>query len=990
VGVGGAIGVTLIEKDTRAFVGNNAVVDAKGNSSQSVSAYSELDDEGNFAKKNIKGLSVQAESGEDFNTITGAFAGGFAGLAGAVVVNTVESDTTAYIGDAAQVNQDRVGVNGEQDVNVSAVNDVTDFAVSGSIAGGAVGLAGGLGFHTIKNDTSAYLGNGAKVNASRDVELNALAGKEAETYAVSAAGGLVGVGGGVTVLTIGNMPDNTTASSLSSKGGNDGYENPSSYAESQAQYDILGGALSDSYGMGDAKTQAAEATTAVSVTPTGALPAGTAAFIGRSATVDAGGDIQVNAKERIDVNIKSGAAAVGGFASVGGGVGIANVRSQVRAYIDDDDPNFASSINAQGDIGISARLYEKALNNAYAGGLSTFVAVSGAVSYIDNDYLVDARIGNGVTIDEADDVSVTATTFANNTAKSLEGAFGGLGVAVGVSYAEVDSDGSTLAHVGEGVEIGKSDDETKSVNDLSVTASSSNKADTDSKHISGGIIFAGGYNKSDSSVNPKVEAAVGHDARIRLRKDLTISGRSDVEINATASSLAFGAVGLNGVRTNNTVYSTADAYIGQDADVEAGEDVLIAASNKVTKANIGVNLKAGAGGLFGGPAGDSFTNITNIARAYIAGNSNASSGSKVTADQDVTLSSINDVFAYDKGALTAGGAIAVAEVNSTITNSNTATSSIGENAEVAAGNDVNVDSKTSANVEAVTYTEGFGLGASADGKAEVTVTADNDANIAGNAAVEAGNDINVFAGRDPDGWQNSLRARSEARSFSAGGIPFSSVKGLATLNNYNDIMIAAGAELKSGRDINLGSFRGGAFVEGYARAKLRTYLLFGIPITWYNDGARSSVNNASDTVTVNGSAESGLNRHKIMHIDPLGNVSSDSNIVYTLLKNINAVQELDARIADLDARIAKESDDKVKMLLSEEKGRYEQDRTEILDKRKTDSTFGWFDRFTLEDTRVGSGDINITGTLKGEGGLLKVPAMISRSRSSTIPLPTCS
>ncbi len=1197
VGIGGALGVTIIEKDTTAFVGSNVVVNARGNSSGSVSTCSGMDDQGSLTAKGVKGLSVQAESSEDFSTITGAGAGGFAGVAGAVVLNTIESDTSAYIGDNAKVNQDSEGANAEQDVNVSAVNTLSDFAVSGSIAGGAVGLSGGLGFHTIQNNVSASLGDQAQVKASRDVELNALSNKKTETYAVSAAGGAVGLAGGVTVLTIGEMPDDTSVQELSAKGGNEDYTDPSGYANEQARYDFMGAALSDTYGMDRVKSETSLATSAVTAAPA-AAPAGTTAFIGKSATIEAGGNIRINAQERIDAGMVSGSAAAG-LASLGGGVGIANIRSQVRAYIDDDISGHTSSINSTGDIDISASLDEKTLNQTFAGGLSAFVGVSGAVAFVDNDYLVDAHVGRNVTVNQAETVSLSARSDTDDKSESLEGTISG-GLPLGVSYAEVNSDGSTLAYVGDGVRIGTSDE--KTVSSLEVSASAAGKADADSKHLAGGII-AGGYNEANSSVNPTVTASVGSDAQITLEEnldvtsqadvsstaytwgdnfgavavgagvveaaakpvvkayieggknsavsagenisirafgnhdlggaelerlvkaendavggslffshvspsatatsdwtvdayigedadidaegdveilaksysgqvvsdvngksyslaglgnnvsfttvtntvsahvdedvslsaesidvsargksnayattyggaggliagasasagtnvtntvdaylagnedgaaqisagtDIAVSALSDVVFNAHGASTGYGFVGNNGARTSNTVSSTARAYIGQDADLEAGEDILVAAANRVTKPFIGANLSAGAGGFWGGPAGGSVTTITNIAEAYAVGNSSIDSGDRIEAQGDITLSAANDVSAYDRATLSSGGAIAVADVHSTITSANTAETSIGENAEILAGNDVNLHSQTKANVEAVTYTEGFGLGASADGKATVNVTADNDTNVGAHAKIRAGNDINVFAGKDPDGMQNNLRTRAEARSFSAGGIPFSSVGAFAYLNDYNNILIDTGADLKAGGDINAGAFKGLTYTEGYARAKLRTYALFGIPITWYNNGSRASVFQSRDSVTINGALESGTNRHRTLFIDANGHVFG--NIRSELTEDVDGAAELQERIDELTERIESDgTDDNVKIILAQERSRLETRLEEIIDMRSDpdnpDPAYGYFDRFSLEDTIVGSGDINITGTLKGHG-ILKSP-----------------
>ncbi len=1191
VGIGGAVGVTIIEKDTTAFVGNNTVVNARGNSSGSVSTYSGMDGQGNLTKKDVKGLSVQAQSSEDFSTITGAGAGGFAGVAGAVVVSTIDSSTSAYIGSGAKVNQDNDGANAEQDVNVSAVNTVSSFAVSGSLAGGAVGLSGGLGFHTIQNDVSAYLGDQAQVKAARDVELTALSNKEAEGYAVSAAGGAVGLAGGVTVLTIGEMPDDETVQDLAAQGGNEEYTNPSEYANEQARYDFMGEALSDTYGMDAIKSETSRAASAVSVAPA-AAPAGTSAFIGKSAVVEAGRDIRINARERIDADMTSGSAAVG-LASLGGGVGIANVRSQVRAYIDDDIPGHTSSINAAGNVDISASLDEKTLNQAFAGGLSAFVSVSGAVSYIDNDYLVDAHIGKNVAINRADTVSVSARSSTDDKAKSLEGTISGL-MPIGVSYAEVDSDGSTSAYADDGVRIGTSEEGT--VNSLDISASATGKADTDSKHLAGGII-AGGYNEADSSVNPTVTAAIGLDARIALEQDLIVTSQADVsstaytwgdnfgavavgagvveasakpvvkayieggeesavsagdtisvrafgnhdlsgmelarfikaendavggslfvsyvspsatatsnwtvdayigkdaeveagedltilaksysgkvvsdvngksyslaaignnassttitntvsahvdedvslsaesidvnargksdayattyggsggliagasasagtnvtntvsaylagnddeaaqisadeDISVTASSdvifnaqgdsTGYGFVGSNGSRTGNMVASTARAFLGQDADILAGNDILVDATNRVEKPFIGANLSAGSGGFLGGPAGDSATIITNTAEAYAADNS------RIEAGNDLTFSAANDVSAYDRATLSSGGAIAIADVHSTIISTNTAQTSIGENTQILAGNDVNLHSQTKANVEAVTYTEGFGLGASADGKATVNLTANNDTIIGANAKIRADGDINVAAGKDSDGMQNNLRARAEARSFSAGGIPFSSVEAYAYLNDYNDILVDSGADLKAGGDINAGAFKGLTYTEGYARAKLRTYALFGIPITWYNNGSRASVFQYSDSVTIEGALESGINHHRTLHIDAAGNVTG--NIPVEFNADIDGAAELQQRINALNDQInSEETDENVKIILAQERSRLEARLQEIIDRRSDpdnpDPEYGFFDRFSLDDTVVGSGDINITGTLKG-GGTLKSP-----------------
>ena len=66
----------------------------------------------------------------------------------------------------------------------------------------------------------------------------------------------------------------------------------------------------------------------------------------------------------------------------------------------------------------------------------------------------------------------------------------------------------------------------------------------------------------------------------------------------------------------------------------------------------------------------------------------------------------------------------------------------------------------------------------------------------------------------------------------------------------------------------------------------------------------------------------------------------------------------------------------MKIILAQERSRLEARLQEIIDRRNDpdnpDPNYGFFDRFSLDDAIVSSGDINITGTLKG-GGTLKSP-----------------
>ena len=206
----------------------------------------------------MTGLAVQAQSSEDIFTVTVAGgAGFFGGVAGAVSVEVIESDTTAVIGADAMINQyaSAAGADPAQSVNVSAVNDTKVLVVDGAV-GAAVfgGLGGSVDVGVIRNDTRASIAGGAVVGAARDVDLHALSNKDVEVVAVSGGVGVVGIGGAVSVFTIGAELDQDSKDSLEANDGSS--NNTSAYADDEAGStrvsDPLGGySTEDTNGPGD-------------------------------------------------------------------------------------------------------------------------------------------------------------------------------------------------------------------------------------------------------------------------------------------------------------------------------------------------------------------------------------------------------------------------------------------------------------------------------------------------------------------------------------------------------------------------------------------------------------------------------------------------------------------------------------------------------------------------------------------------------------------
>ena len=190
-GIGASVGVLVIGKDTEAYVGNNSIVNANANSTNTLNNINQDENTatGTVNQVSIKGLAVQASSSEKM--FTAAIAGGigfYAGIAGAVSVEIVGSNTTAYIGQGSVVNAATVPGRTRRSTSRPRMTPKTPRPASAWVVvswGSAAAVDVGL----VRNNTSAYIGGGATVNATGDVNVNALSKKNVQTSVLSASTG---------------------------------------------------------------------------------------------------------------------------------------------------------------------------------------------------------------------------------------------------------------------------------------------------------------------------------------------------------------------------------------------------------------------------------------------------------------------------------------------------------------------------------------------------------------------------------------------------------------------------------------------------------------------------------------------------------------------------------------------------------------------------------------------------------------------------------
>ncbi len=420
-GVGAGVGISVITKDTEAYIGADASVTALGAGSDGdFSAYTSADSANTTGGQ---GLLVQADSGESVMSVILAGAGGlYAGVAGVVSVEAIVAKTEAYIDGGAVINDANAGANGQQDVDVTARDSTVLSTVDGVAGVGIAGVGGAVDLAVIADTTSAFIGDGATLNAQNDVLVNAFANQATSSGVASVAGGIGGFSAAISVLAIANGPDPDQSSETTTSGG--------ATVSGNADNELSDGSINDTYlskssnsnvTATSAKAQSYKSNLSASADTTGAnIPSGTSATIG-AATMDVGGT--VSAKTQDDINAVTADGAVTAAAGLGAGIGITAV-----------DVASTASIGANANITAGAVDVSASSSRVYSatGFAATAVGVAASAVTVGDGSSTKAEIGDGaLSAGGAVSVAATNTTTASLTTISLAvGTGGGLDLLV--------------------------------------------------------------------------------------------------------------------------------------------------------------------------------------------------------------------------------------------------------------------------------------------------------------------------------------------------------------------------------------------------------------------------------------------------------------------------------------------------------------------------------------------------------------------------------
>lgn len=577
VGGGGglALAVTNLTKDTEAYAGKAAKLDAKGQ------------------------ISLDARNTEDlFNLSLQAAGGSYVGLAGATNVMNLTAITKAYTDTGAEINQkEGYGKTGSKDVSVTAGHEVKEMkntvtAASGS-GGASVGAAVDVG--NIKTQTNAFLGDGNKVAAGGSVTVEAKDDMHGiQSNAISAAIGSFGLAGSISVYNVGSTmspEDQETLSGKASENGETvGFD--SWVNEELANINKDTGKAIDAY---DTKSlnevKSSLGTTFVSKAPSTAGEKGTLAKIGNGSDIDAAGDVKVHADDTLSVQNIMGSLSGSAAASAGASVSVLNTDTQTKALVDK-----AATVTAEKDLSISAKAAHDFDEYIAGASVSGGVAGQGTVGTWTDKSAVSALLGDTNAI-HAKNISITSENdrtlkaYVAGASVALYGALNGAVVTANVT-------GSSEAGIGD--EEGKYAGEVKADDTLTVSSDAKTAMDATAIGAAAGI-FGGTGTGADLSSAVGVTTKVGKNAKLSGETiSLTAENTPKMSALATSAGVGLGGVGVTVAEIESK--DTSRVTIADGASLTAADKLIARAAmhQPTDDYNAYAHAIAGSGGVING------------------------------------------------------------------------------------------------------------------------------------------------------------------------------------------------------------------------------------------------------------------------------------------------------------------------------------------------------------------------------------------------------
>lgn len=257
------------------------------------------------------------------------------------------------------------------------------------------------------------------------------------------------------------------------------------------------------------------------------------------------------------------------------------------------------------------------------------------------------------------DVQVLASNATYQVA-NVSGVAGGL-IGIGAHLANAGANSTTTSTIANGVTgtIGGT---------LAVDAVGRDETYAHALAGSGGM-YAGAAAVATASNQSSTKAEIGAGSASKAfdANAISLSAVHTALFNGTADSINAAVVGMSGSQVEHSVDSTVEAAIQGGANLRT-YDLVVRAENLVNKPSLsgGFNAAAGSGGVAGGSAASSVSDIALDTYATIGSNAKVAVIGDIFNPGRTDFSAVNSIAASDKVKLDAGGVIAIAGSESRI------------------------------------------------------------------------------------------------------------------------------------------------------------------------------------------------------------------------------------------------------------------------------------------------------------------------------------
>jgi len=624
-------------------------------------------------------VTIQAVSDATIETISagGAFSG-YAGVAGSVSINTIGNTVEAYIKNST--------VNADDNIYILADSHNTIHGYGGALAGGLIGVSGAVVVNTAENTTRAYIigssvtarGTGSEVtvkkwNDAGDESTEDLKGlfviadcdDSIKIYSGATAGGAGAVSG---QTSVNNVKDTTQAfiAASSINLATDFGQWVKVKAHQGTLVDLWAGGLCVS----GAGVGAAVDRTLIENT--------TRAFISDSDTSGANPmasniyarELEVSARNREEVKSQLAGIALSGTASGAGAVSVVDLKSSSLADIS------RSKVYVLGSIQVHAT--DKAILDTKAVTVAGSAGAAGAASVVINTLSNTTKAAAlGANLNATQGIEVKA--LSNDKISIMTG---GVGVGIGaggvggvVSFntmqntteAVIASSGVLASLINQDARFKRGGSYAPDTNQR-VLVKAENTSTVDNTGLAGGagLYLGGGAAVDVTKVLNRTAAYIGAGSKIYSRGDISIEAQAAKTINSKTAAVGAGLVGISGAISITTV---GEAISSEGAGQFTGElrnQVNSDASVKNLQMDTNDTYAQSVGDKVNGLAApdlDSILSTTQdtsgiITAAYVENGSATQAAEIVSDDGTVTIKASNHTTISGSRAQLAAGIVA--------------------------------------------------------------------------------------------------------------------------------------------------------------------------------------------------------------------------------------------------------------------------------------------------------------------------------------------